>query len=1063
MVHYITRKNKNKNQNGKKRKVGSTINGNNGSWTNSDDVKLAETHKEVQKQNRRKYKLEHGRKWYQENKERAREIRRKSYRKKTMSSERFEMYERSLERSKQFNERLNEIRVSKILLDFKNLHKTESQLNGNNGEVTNADDLGFCSTLIILTLILITTLITTIMWPIITLIFSINISLVMIVYEYVCIIPHLIRITFMSFLILNFPRNRYLRIFIGLAILIIGNHEIKSSLNGNNGSYSNTDDVKTTFGRIRGKQDSRVETQTFSESAPGKENKICRSFSKNGKCNYKDCKYIHIQKEEEIKICPYFQIGKCTSKNCKMKHEKIEIVKEKEKIIVEIPAFRYGNEIYEKVTGELNFDIIGKLRKQMPIINSQRRNQAGIAGFLRSNYPNMSNSEIILYRNYHLHDMFQLGHEESHDPNIVPVLHRSNVNSVILDPEIEIEAVKPTKIPDWRYNSRWIMKKYRGFTFETLVDNEELNTKKVITYPKYETHKIESKKKYFMLCGFQGYANFLWYDVCAESAESALARYLSARPDEDILVENQMELCGGIKDDIIKEMCDMCGAEFIEYPDTHYNSVKFKSGREEFYDKNNEWSKLHEYYQSQVNDKWFIYSLYLYLAYLFISTIFNELARYIYVNTYNCYDRMSVLAILVSLPSPKRILYTKWFEDETVYNMILNNNIRWTSKVKWEIAKVNSYPRLYASAEHACLVDKIAPEISKFIDKEPLKFHEINPNEFGVEFTTVFVDCQEPIASDNMFNTYKNNPGYNFIFYSDDGFLHVNLPNGQQLTYETDISKCDLSNGFSIFCQVYQRLKYLVGEKLAGQLLKQSTLPTTLYNPNDGSEYVCLEPESFFEYSGCNLTTLLNNFASKAIAYAIYLQLVQAEGVWGGAQMIIEGAKSAGFVLTVKECQSLACATYLKRAFDGEKSFLCLGTLLRSFGVVESYSPEVFGISREEFDKKTRKELFEIYGYNRIQSLINEPDNIILMAMRKRFKIVTNRYGLPNYFTRTESICERYDLQIWELEILAEQIVNLQYGDRIHCSALDKIFKVDYGVEKHEDFTLLPDEQIKEE
>jgi len=381
-----------------------------------------------------------------------------------------------------------------------------------------------------------------------------------------------------------------------------------------------------------------------------------------------------------------------------------------------------------------------------------------------------------------------------------------------------------------------------------------------------------------------------------------------------------------------------------------------------------------------------------------------------------------------------------WAADDRTMWKIFTNDVSFESKLKDELAKHNSYPRLYASAEHGCLVDKIAPEIVKVADLTPLRFHEICPNELGLEFTCAFKDCQETLGSDDMFTWFDSGDSSKSVYFSDDGFLRIVI-DGVVSVYETDISKCDMSNRFAVFLWAYARISRVAGVQFAQRIVKQCAQDTKLYNPENRREFVVLQPETFFEYSGHVMTTVLNNVASRLIFYSIYLAVIDHGVV--SVETIVNAAAAVGYIVTVKECSSLASSTFLKRAYDGARSFLCLGTLLRSFGTIEAFSPEVFGLTPAQYNTYTKRELFERYGYMRLTGLVNEPGNVILSALRARF-------GVPErvpHVTPVAALIERYGIHSYDLEVLAGLIHQMSYGDSLSCPALDAIFRVDYSVE----------------
>jgi len=883
------------------------------------------------------------------------------------------------------------------------------QLNGSHGEYTCSDDV-ICKFFLVICFLLFFVYPFYKCFPLIFFIFEVVIS----VYFYfinLCVMS-----LFSLVFIFIFRRRHFFPYnFLFITLLLHLSYSffiLISQLNGSHGEVTNSDDVKgKTFGRRRGQPDRNVEPEIFTERKPG------------------------VQKKEREEV-----------KNEEIVEEKTEIVvKPEEPIYLEVPGFTYGVNSYPPVSGYFLPSIIERLNKEIPTISSETRSQLAVRGWLRSKYPNLSDSSVLLGTYQHIFRNRSACIID--DRQQLAIFHANNIPLLTVDPVRLVDKVSTTKVMDWDYNNKWKVIGKKGFNF---IWDKNMKVRK---YPCFETQLQEGRKKYVTMSSFQGYQPFVWYDNNAHNACNALSRYFAARPDESVLNENQQRLCSVVPDEdmvVVTEACNSVfsnGVEGKEVNTRNGTSLRILPCHEAYH-------SLFQHISNKFSDKFFIISTILGILWTFSKSALYTVAKNVYDYNYRYYDFFTWLNDLVSLPAVKRDMYVKWASDIRISWKIFVNDVVFQSKVKDEIARYDSYPRLYATAEHGCLVDKIAPEIVKNMCKYSIPFHEIYPNRFGNEFYCVFKDCQEVEASDVMF-THTSAASCSYaVYFSDDGFIRI-VVNGIEYLFETDISKCDMSNRLAIFSWCFCLLKNVCGVEMAKRLVQQCAQATTLYNPENRAEYVRLLPETFFEFSGSVITTLLNNLANIVIFFAIYLALCD-NGFIVTPEVIIDAAKSVGYVLTVKECPSMACATFLKRSFDGQRSFLCLGTLLRSFGHIDGYTPEIFGLEPNVFFSKTKRELFEIYGKNRVSGLVNEPGNIILSALRKRFNVKDS-----SSFTPTVALCERYSCCEYELEELSGYLLNLNLGDSVCCPALCKIFLVDYGVPVSKGITFGEFEQIE--
>lgn len=638
-------------------------------------------------------------------------------------------------------------------------------------------------------------------------------------------------------------------------------------------------------------------------------------------------------------------------------------------------------------------------------------------------------------------------------------------------------------------------KSFKGIDLCNIGDGVEIDK-----YPKFKTTTTTAKTRPFF-CMFVGYKPWVYYARTGNTAVSALPRLLAARDDEEDYNEGQatvislpyistfgcmsdlLELCEG---NLTVQRCDV-ESDSEELVDHHLDELYARFDGTQLPMglplRDTETSTYIVEYQN-TNTKatirstekvdghvlipldWvqeFVLTLtslprlilcWLALSYYFISFLsgkYFEFFEICYTNIFGYLDTNTFLTAQAQLPTPKRALYTVWTEEFKVLWSLFFGNFVTQLKVKDEVAKHNGYPRLFGSLDGAVLAGRGVADLSKLL----FSGFSLLPSIVIAGFRYEFCDCQERSASDTFFNRLFMNDRTSFYFYSDDSVFKFVI-DGQVYVFETDISKCDMSNRLSIFYYTYIIIRSIFGKTVADNIVRQAHSMARLVNPSNKEEFVNLMPHFFFEYSGLIITTLLNNVASMFIAMSIfaYYSNTKFDGINVPPEKIVEaltncieqGAKNIGYKLSIKYCASPSDATFLKRISDGKVSTVCLGVLLRTFGTMEEYTPQVLGLTRSQFDSLTDSERFEVYGRQRIEGLKNEPGNFILDALRKRFMAA----GAPDSFDNSV-LKGRYPLvEDVDWYMLVEMIENLKVGDIVSCNATKEIFSVDYGVEDDE-------------
>jgi hypothetical protein len=353
------------------------------------------------------------------------------------------------------------------------------------------------------------------------------------------------------------------------------------------------------------------------------------------------------------------------------------------------------------------------------------------------------------------------------------------------------------------------------------------------------------------------------------------------------------------------------------------------------------------------------------------------------------------------------------------------------------------------------LVDKVGCALIKSVFSKRVNFANIPGiqqvflpgSNVPLDFVVWFSDTQEAKASDEVYNILQTIPinTVYFIYFSDDELVVANLY-GIPRIYESDISSCDASNRLPVFLTMAYLSEYLHVDKEVYQVLDACARPTKVVNPCNKSEYVKIQPETFFEYSGSKGTTCYNNCASLAIALGLYEELQNFTKKIDFGTLISKGAARYGWVVTVERRESFNSGTFLKRAFNGKRSWKVFGCILRSFGLVDGeLRADQFGLSYSQFKKMTNIELTDILVRMLYDSLSNEPVSLLTNALAERCKVAKRPLEL-----QLTDLQERYGGEESEWCELELAIATVQFGDQIRLPILEKIYGVDYGVQPYD-------------
>lgn len=852
-----------------------------------------------------------------------------------------------------------------------------------------------------------------------------------------------------------------------------------TQLNGNNGEWTNSDDTRppSTQGRIRGQADRNVEPVVYQPRLPGVQRidtRVCAHYLV-GRCTRLNCRFQHPIPEESLQILTVegedaplikpiipvlWDFGGVVWDGVTFRRKSMDsfVIKPESQVFAKqqkdgtwflqsesesgvltpiqflhdkYPAFEYGIVNYKGYDKVLISDrVLIYLRTENKICSKELRNQNALAGMIIHKYPLMPEQlikhtiEFYLYRCSLLKNDTDISVRECERINATAMTHLSFSEWQYK------QAVNDFKKDPYDYNDLFEKGPGKGFVLE--VDPE---SHKILDGPRFTSQEIKKVKEFVVFCSFLPKGSFEYINPSNLSMCNGLARYLARREGEDELNSNQLRILSGYDNSKINHVASLCGAK-IE----HLEKGKFlvKGPHRIPFKQDRRYTPFTRALIDRFSYGYLFVSVMLYFVSIFIGALWNSVG-YIFDGTYKFVPHVDRVIASVAPPHDKKDLYTKYITDNLKFFKIVNSDTHCESNVKWEVAKQNSYARLYGSFGEGALVDRLAPAICKAFFKSSFSFEEILP--LCVEHQT---------------------PTFGFVYY------------------ETDISKCDMSNRFAIMVVCHAIIEKVAGITIADYLIRQLHCPTKLVNPDNDSEFTFFKPYFFFLYSGSVLTTLLNNIASYYIFVSIYLEckvsamdvcfhdcqeVSQRNQFWKtflgseksyGAffsddgllkidchvtkESVEQAAYSVGYKLTVDERNSPARMTFLKSCSDGEESLLTIGPILRTLGHVDKWEGVTFGLSQADFLGKNKTELFEIHGKQRITGLKNEPGNRILNALRRRFGVV-----VPSSYISDEVLYRRYDFSQSDLDILETHIEQLHLGSCITGFAVQKIFHVDYA------------------
>jgi hypothetical protein len=443
----------------------------------------------------------------------------------------------------------------------------------------------------------------------------------------------------------------------------------------------------------------------------------------------------------------------------------------------------------------------------------------------------------------------------------------------------------------------------------------------------------------------------------------------------------------------------------------------------------------------------------------FVVAVVPELKTWAYYSMYLKY--MEYIEPLYSryengeIPHVKRALrqaYVRMRGGEATDDIMVT---RIEGHVKNEDAKPKKAPRFFVGYDAGCMFANELPEFIKICFSKQFFYRR------GEDYFTVYVFSKPRMSEiQEVFDRIArglDNHEHIICIYSDDSVWAKGGPDG--FSCNVDAISCDSSVQASGFYLSGLQMGNFDNERSIG-LIEQCKLPIRV-RTRDKARKISVQrvqdgKVSPFEGSGTVLTTINNHSMSlSCVSSWINLGIYTKEAiVFAGSLVGMDLEVSEDFKHTPEKLQFLKYSPIL--GTDG-KYYMSrnLGCILRGLGKVNGDLTNVqLAMTQREFKYTPWPVRMDIYTSKVVQSYCHEHPNIILDALRDRFAVpVINtesvsqiEYDCPTTQLVAESLANRYDITLHDLEQLSDQIRSIHLGDVVVSDVLSNIYRVDYGM-----------------
>jgi hypothetical protein len=593
---------------------------------------------------------------------------------------------------------------------------------------------------------------------------------------------------------------------------------------------------------------------------------------------------------------------------------------------------------------------------------------------------------------------------------------------------------------------------------ELVVDYEvkrgvRLNGKKFERAPKIEEvfpKDVDAPKDRWyetVLCSIEGPKKFVTYENNAKNGVKALKRIISKRDNEDQLRANQ------------KHLGQLVANERVAHNEPRFNALVDACVLEGKTDERlMEGDDARKYVAKHLRD-WINNC-----SPSLLDAAANEMKRtaaWMYWSVWDQYltllNPLGSRELAADIATVKKALRKTYVNGMKVHSTDELQVERLKACVKREMAKPGKVPRLFVAYEAGCMYANELPEFVKVCMNKPT----IIRNGGETFIIRVFAKPKMKEISEEFERAFAAScvPGLHYVFiYSDDSVYMGRTLAGVYYRKNFDISSCDSSNGPAIFYLTGCQMAAFDEERAIG-LVKMCRLTMRLNNPNT-DEVLKIDLDEPFEGSGTVVTTINNNNGSKAISIAFTYELVR---LGDPTAALISAAAIVGHLGTVDDAEeAIEKVQFLKyspiRGMDG-RYYLTknVGCLLRRFGAIDGdLKPEQVGLTPKQFRETTWQDRMRIYLSALVKSHVHEPNYGILARLRELFNVPTGvtvestehveLYDLSHVTLDPSSLCCRYDISLAQLENLELQISKICLGTVVVDEAAGAIYAVDYSL-----------------
>jgi len=420
-----------------------------------------------------------------------------------------------------------------------------------------------------------------------------------------------------------------------------------------------------------------------------------------------------------------------------------------------------------------------------------------------------------------------------------------------------------------------------------------------------------------------------------------------------------------------------------------------------------------------------------------------------------------------------------------IYNDDKHNMVRrLNAKVKRELAKPGKVPRLFVSYDAGCMYANELPEYIKvclngsfFVSHQGITMHQ-------------YVMSKPRTGDlDNLFNMLMDSLNRSdyicHVIYSDDSVIGGKI-NSVPFSFNADISGSDSSIRELVFYTLGLSLSQFHKYR-AVKLVEQCTMPVRCQNPANDAEFFELKFNILLG-SGNALTTDCNHIWSmlwgRSVLFKLHHHYEDCLDRTSIGAHIVNACKSCGVKIGlndnfVNDSYIHEKVQFLKHSpmqtIDGKWiSCMNLGPILRGLGQVDDCINNIkLGVTTDVFNRMSYSERLDRYWSGVVKGHVHEPKNIILQSLRERFShvgstLVSEPQGVlatcidqsnecmefdeftgsffdnSNEEISSESLKNRYGVDDYELEHLASCINRIALGYTAYSMCITKIMNIDY-------------------